>query len=113
MPERDWPFDQPPNTASITLRSIVFAGAPILHVTHDEDDHGWQFLGMEDARENDACVVALQEIVASWDRLRPRTGRLAAGLACMAQLTPHLPGNERQTAMRTMPMATSRPKNYF
>jgi hypothetical protein len=39
------------------LRSIVFAGAPILHVTHDEDDHGWQFLGMEDARENDACIV--------------------------------------------------------
>jgi hypothetical protein len=64
MPERDWPFDQPRNAASITLRSIVFAGAPILHVTHDEDDHGWQFLGMEDAREDDACVVGLQEIVA-------------------------------------------------
>ena len=27
MPERDWPFDQPRNAASITLRSIVFAGA--------------------------------------------------------------------------------------
>jgi len=64
MPERDSPFDQPRNAASITLRSIVFGGAPILHVTHDEDDHGWQFLGREDARENDACVVGLQEIVA-------------------------------------------------
>ena len=63
MSEREWPFDQPRNTASITLRSIVFTGAPILHVTHDEDDHGWQFLGMEDAREDDACVVGLQEIV--------------------------------------------------
>ena len=65
MPERDWPFDQPRNAASITLRSIVFASAPILHVTHDEDDHGWQFLGIEDAPENDACVVGLQEIVAT------------------------------------------------
>lgn len=64
MPERDWPFDQPRNTASITLRSIVFGDAPILHVTHDEDDHGWQFLGLEDACDNDACVVGLGEIVA-------------------------------------------------
>ena len=59
-----WPFDQPRNAASITLRSIVFAGAPILHVTHDEDDHGWQFLGLGDPCEDDACVVALQQIVA-------------------------------------------------
>lgn len=64
MPEQEWPFDQPRNAATITLRSIVFGGAPILHVTHDEDDHGWQFLGMEDARESDACVVGLQTIVA-------------------------------------------------
>jgi hypothetical protein len=64
MPERDWPFDQPRNAASITLRSIVFAGSPILHVTNDEDEHGWQFLGKEDALEDDACVVGLQEIVA-------------------------------------------------
>ena len=64
MREQDWPFDQPRNTASITLCSIVFAGAPILHVTHDEDDHGWQFVGVEDAQENDACIVGLAEIVA-------------------------------------------------
>ena len=48
----------------MTLRSIVFGGAPILHVTHDEDDHGWQFLGLDDASEDDACIVALDEIVA-------------------------------------------------
>ena len=64
MPEHDWPFDQPRNAASITLRSIMFGGAPILHVTHDEDDHGWQFLGLDDASEDDACVVGLQSIVA-------------------------------------------------
>jgi hypothetical protein len=59
----DWPFDQPPSCAVITLRSIVFGGDPILHVTHDEDDHGWQFLGAGDADPDDAAVVALTEIV--------------------------------------------------
>ena len=62
MPD-DWPFDQPESTATITLRSIVFGGAPILHVTHDEDDDGWQFLGWGDAKEDDACVVGLRQIV--------------------------------------------------
>jgi hypothetical protein len=61
--QSSWPFDQPRNCAAITLRSIVFGGAPILHVTHDEDDHGWQFLGWDDAREEDACVVSMQEVV--------------------------------------------------
>jgi hypothetical protein len=63
MPSPEWPFDQPPNCAVITLRSIVFDGAPVLHVTHDLDDHGWQFLGAEDADAKDAAVVALVEIV--------------------------------------------------
>jgi hypothetical protein len=63
MPTTDWPFDQPRNCAVLTLRSIVFGGAPILHVFHDADDHGWQFLGREDADEADAAVVALAEIV--------------------------------------------------
>ena len=44
----DWPFDQRPDCAVISLREIVFESAPILHVTHDSDDHGWQFLGLED-----------------------------------------------------------------
>jgi hypothetical protein len=59
----EWPFDQPPDWAVISLRSIVFGGGPILHVTHDEDDHGWQFLGAGDAEESDAAVVGLGEIV--------------------------------------------------
>jgi hypothetical protein len=63
MSEPEWPFDQPRNAASISLRSIVFGGAPILHVTHDEDDHGWQFLSFEDAREDDGCLVGLEAIV--------------------------------------------------
>ena len=59
----DWPFDQPRGCAAITLRPIVFEAAPILHVTHDADDHGWQFLGREDADEAQAAVVATSTIV--------------------------------------------------
>lgn len=60
--ENTWPFDQPPNCAVITLRQIVFEGEPILHVVHDADDHGWQFLTLEDAQEEDASIVGLGEI---------------------------------------------------
>ena len=63
MTDAPWPFDQPPNCAVITLRSIVFGGGAILHVTHDEDDDGWQFLGAGDAEESDAMVVGLGQIV--------------------------------------------------
>ena len=59
----DWPFDQPPNCAVFSLRQIVFGGEPILRVSHDEDDHGWQFLSHGDAMIEDAVVVCLQEIV--------------------------------------------------
>jgi hypothetical protein len=63
MTNSDWPFDQPRNCAVITLRPIVFDGAPILQVVHDEDDHGWQFLGWDDADVDRAAVVALETIV--------------------------------------------------
>ena len=39
----DWPFDQGPNTAALTVQAIL-DGDPILFVSHDADDHGWQFL---------------------------------------------------------------------
>jgi hypothetical protein len=60
---KDWPFDQPPNCAAISLRQIVSGGEPILHVTHDADDHGWQFLGWEDAEVADGVVVCLSHIL--------------------------------------------------
>jgi hypothetical protein len=62
-PDRNWPFDQPPNCAVFTLRSIVFDGQPILHVSHDLDDHGWQFLGGGDAEYEDAAIVSFSEIL--------------------------------------------------
>lgn len=59
----DWPFDQPRNCAVFTIRQILNGLEPILHVTHDSDDHGWQFLGLGDARIEDAAIVSLDEIV--------------------------------------------------
>jgi hypothetical protein len=40
----------------------VFDGAPILHVTHDDDD-GWQFLCLEGADADQAAIVSLSESV--------------------------------------------------
>jgi hypothetical protein len=59
-----WKFDQPPNCAVFTLRSIVEDGAPVLHVTHDADDHGWQFLGSETPSEEEAMIIGLAEMLA-------------------------------------------------
>lgn len=58
----EWPFDQPPNCAVITLRQILERSEPILHVTHDLADHGWQFLSGGNVREEDAAVVSLAEV---------------------------------------------------
>ena len=69
----DWRFAEPENLAVLTLRQIVREGQPILHVTHDSDDGGWQFLGSGDANPDDAVVVALSTVV----RLDPSVQALA------------------------------------
>ena len=69
----DWRFEEPENVGVISLKQIVNDGQPILHVTHDTDDGGWQFLGWEDAKEDDVKIVALSTIV----RLDPSVQELA------------------------------------
>jgi hypothetical protein len=59
----DWPFEDPPNTAAITTR-LVLDGAPILLVTHDADDGGYQFLPGTSVDPHDARVVGLGEMCA-------------------------------------------------
>lgn len=57
-----WKFDQPPNGACIASQA-VFAGAPVLVVTHYQDDHSWAFT---DGGPNDpakAMVVAMSEVL--------------------------------------------------
>jgi hypothetical protein len=57
-----WPFADKPNTASITTRQVL-EGAPILIVTHDADDGGWQFLCGTTDDPADARVVGLGQMV--------------------------------------------------
>jgi hypothetical protein len=63
MMDVTWKFDQPPNCAVFTIRGVLDRAEPVLHVTHDEDDHGWQFLGAKSPHESDARVVALEEML--------------------------------------------------
>lgn len=68
----NWPFADAPNTASITTRQVL-DGAPVLHVTHDADDGGWQFLCGTSDDPADARVVGL-----GWMHARDTTlGELA------------------------------------
>ena len=59
----DWPFDQVESCAAFTNRDIAFDGAPILHICHDLEDHGWQFLGLEDAQQENIVLVCMADIV--------------------------------------------------
>jgi len=60
----DWPFAERPNTASITTRQVLEAGAPVLRVSHDADDGGWQFLCGTTSDPADARVVGLGRMYA-------------------------------------------------
>jgi hypothetical protein len=72
-----WPFQDTENTAAFCCEH-VFAGAPILYVTHDHDGD-WQFLCGELHEggkpklvclgcmvERDATLVALADMPAGW-----------------------------------------------
>jgi hypothetical protein len=62
--EKDfWSFDQPRNCATLTMRQVLDGSEPILLVSHDSDDHAWQFIGITDASVADAQLVCLEEIV--------------------------------------------------
>ena len=67
-----WPFADTPNTASITTRQVL-EGSPILLVTHDADDGGWQFLCGTTDDTADARIVALGQMFAR----DPSLGELA------------------------------------
>ena len=45
------------------MRQVLSGEEPILAVYHDEDDHGWQFIGTTNANESDGRVIALHEAI--------------------------------------------------
>jgi hypothetical protein len=61
MPEI-WPFAEPENLAVFTLKRVIRGESPILLVSHDEDDGGWQFLDGAEAAVEDAAIVSLREM---------------------------------------------------
>lgn len=49
--------------ATITVRQIIEDGRPVLYVTHDADDGGWQFFTGDDVSTDDAMVLSLEEML--------------------------------------------------
>ena len=60
--EQDWPFDQPPDAAAITVRAVL-DGAPILLVSHDADDDGWQFLDGNEVDVDRAVLISMARVI--------------------------------------------------
>jgi hypothetical protein len=58
-----WPFLDPRNVATFTVRQIVKENHPILLVNHDAEDGSWQFLTGGPLDMADAMLVGLEEMV--------------------------------------------------
>lgn len=58
----EFPFDELPNTATISCCHIVDGSEPILYVSHDEDDGMWQFLCGKSHDVSKAKIVSLYSI---------------------------------------------------
>jgi hypothetical protein len=57
--EEEWPFADPISVAAITTRHILDGSLPILLVTHDSDDGGWQVLCGTTNEPDDGRVACL------------------------------------------------------
>jgi hypothetical protein len=81
-----WPFEATRNTAAITTRQVL-EGEPVLQVTHDADDGGWQFLcgttddtadgrvvGLGEMCDRDATLLELADLPEGWQAWRDRPG---------------------------------------
>jgi len=84
-----WPFDQPRNCATFTTRQVIEGREPVVFVSHDAEDHGWQFIGSSGVVMADAMIVGLGEVVErdptlleladlppGWQATRTRLGEL-------------------------------------
>ena len=68
-----WPFEDAPNTASLTTVHVLNRSRPILLVTHDAEDGAWQFLCGTTNDSSDARVVGLNTVL----QLDPSLAELA------------------------------------
>lgn len=58
-----WLFRDPPDLAVVTTTQILDGGQPILLVSHELDDGGWQFLDGGIPEMEDVRVVSLYRIL--------------------------------------------------
>lgn len=58
----EFPFQEAPNTATITCCHITDHGESILYASHDEDDGMWQFLCGQAHETDDLRLVALKAV---------------------------------------------------
>lgn len=58
----EYPFNDAPNTAAIICCYILEREAPILYVSHDEEDGMWQFLCGKVHEADEARLVSLNEV---------------------------------------------------
>ncbi|RST49931.1 hypothetical protein [Variovorax sp. DXTD-1] len=58
-----WPFDQPRNCATVYSKSVLDRSKPILVVSHDEDDHAWQFLDGISEELEDLAIAGLGHVL--------------------------------------------------
>jgi len=59
----NWPFDQPKNCGTILSRAVMDGKAVIQWVSHDEDDHAWQFLDNDTIEPEQAALVCLSHVL--------------------------------------------------
>lgn len=70
---RDWPFSDPPNLATFSLRDIMEGRRSILYVSHDADGD-WQFTDGRDSPDpDDAVILSFDEVL----RMEPTIAELA------------------------------------
>ena len=68
-----WPFDEPENVVTLTVRQVMDGRLPILLVVHDADDGTWQFLTGGPFEIVDGMLVSLRRVY----HLDPSIGELA------------------------------------
>lgn len=59
-----WEFDQSPDTACFTCKSIL-AGAEVLLVSHYEEDHSWAFLDGKPLDMDEALLVSMSSVLSA------------------------------------------------
>lgn len=59
----EWPFEEPPNVATMTVRDIIDGRSPIRLVTRDEEDGTWQFLTGGPFEMADGRLVTLRSML--------------------------------------------------